>query len=80
MKTTHLELDAIVDMHLDGGFTRLRLERARSHVDVPTESIPRHLRTIGSRFVVVLPCVRPEADDSADDLRRALNDVQIKQV
>jgi hypothetical protein len=80
MKIDRLEADAIVDTHLDGGFTKLWLERARSHVDVPTEKIPRHLRRIGSRFVVVLPCIRPEEDDSVVEIRGAVKEIEIKEV
>jgi len=79
MKTDRLEEPATVEMHLDGGFTKLWLERARSHIDVPTEKIPRHLRSIGSRFVVVLPCVRPEEDDSVAEIRSVLQEVEVKE-
>ncbi|MGY2032238.1 hypothetical protein ACW9HR_32525 [Nocardia gipuzkoensis] len=47
---------ALVAMHLNGGFTKVLLERTGEvgiDRDIPTESIPVHLRAIGSRILLV---------------------------
>jgi hypothetical protein len=41
-------------MHVPAGYTKVLLERTGISLDVPTESIPSDLRSIGSRFVLVL--------------------------
>jgi hypothetical protein len=70
---------ARVLMHLNGGMTKISLERteglglANGGVtwDVPTNDIPMHLRPIGSRFVIVAATLRPEAGDSTEVIRQA---------
>lgn len=48
-----------VTMHLPEGYTKVLLEKTlvlwRNGIcwDIPTEIIPRHLRNIGSRFILV---------------------------
>lgn len=74
-------------MHLDGGFTKVLLESTAGagmadgglHWDVPTDKIPAHLRAIGTRFVVAMRPVVPEAADAGDDLRAAVRDFTIKE-
>jgi hypothetical protein len=48
--------------------------------DIPTQSIPHHLRGIGSRFLVVAPRFIPEAHDSADDIRRVRDEIEISEL
>jgi hypothetical protein len=58
--TKRFEEPVRVLFHLDGGFTKVILERTieiglaygGTEWDVPTEKIPVYLRKIGSRFVV----------------------------
>lgn len=67
-------------MHLNEGYTQVLLERteglgmANGGIvwDIPTEAIPIHLRGLGSRFVVVTEAIRPEARDTASELRNAI--------
>lgn len=48
-----MEYRAVVDMHLPGGFTKLRWHAgADLYFDVRTESIPAHLRSIGSKVLL----------------------------
>jgi len=48
-----MKYKAVVDMHLPGGFTKLRVEVSAGHYfDVRTDSIPAHLRTIGSKVLL----------------------------
>jgi hypothetical protein len=82
VKVTTLREPARVEMHLDGGHTRVRLERMTgvgmaeqgTHWDIPTRRIPPELRAIGSRFVVVSLGIWPEPGDSVDALRAAARD------
>lgn len=54
-----MNYNAVVDMHLPGGFTKLSGEVSGGHYfDVRTDSIPAHLRTIASK---VLLKIRREA-------------------
>lgn len=65
--------------HLNAGYTKLVYERYEQRhgmldnptFDQPTRSIPRHLRSIGSRFYVVIQ-MRPRVilnDLSVDEIR-----------
>lgn len=64
---------ARVLMHLNGGFTKVILERTigighangGTEWDIPTHRIPLHLRAIGSRFVIVMPAGPQESGDAA---------------
>ena len=50
-----------LEMHLPAGYSRVKLELGGGvglaggeiYWDIPTESIPPHLRKLGSRFVVI---------------------------
>lgn len=72
-------------MHLPGGYTKVTLERwegrsARDFtLDIPTETIPRHLRSIGSRFIVVYEPLRDTAKLTSDEIRSA-NTVLIEEI
>lgn len=79
---------ARVVMHLNGGFTKVALERTIGsgmanggiHWDIPTDRIPLHLRAIGIRFLVVTQSIRPEPHDSAVAIRSAVNDLTIEEL
>ncbi|HKI37948.1 MAG TPA: hypothetical protein VKA46_39200 [Gemmataceae bacterium] len=79
---------ARVLMHLNGGYTKVSLERFEGvglanggiEWDIPTRSIPPHLRGIGSRFLVVTSTISPEANDSPDELRAAIAAVTIEEL
>jgi hypothetical protein len=62
---------AVVEMHLPGGFTKLRIDVSSGHYfDVPTEAIPPHLRKIGSKVVLCLDqTIRPNSLEEARTLR-----------
>lgn len=70
---------ARLDAHLSGGLSRVIIERhvGSGHapdggaIEVPTDELPRHLRALGSRFVVALRSVTPEPHDTAAELRAA---------
>ena len=51
---TEMTVIAKLEMHLSDGYSRVLLEvpGARIYREIPTESIPFHLRRIGSRFLV----------------------------
>jgi hypothetical protein len=72
--------EATVKFHLNGGFTRLAINLGRYEWDIPTDKIPQHPRRLGSRFIVVMPCIRPDAPDSGDDIRAALGGMQIEEL
>ncbi|HEX7899354.1 MAG TPA: hypothetical protein VF950_16430 [Planctomycetota bacterium] len=64
-------------MHLPGGFTKVLLERfceGNRHWDIPTESIPVHLRGIGSRLIITADLPWPEAKDDAATISEANRD------
>jgi hypothetical protein len=52
---------ATLEMHLPAGFSKVRLELGGGiglaggpvYWDIPTETIPPHLRKLGSRFLVI---------------------------
>ena len=52
----------IVEMHLNGGFTKVLLEKTRGigladggiYFDIPTIKIPFHLRNIHTRFYLII--------------------------
>jgi hypothetical protein len=75
-------------MHLNGGFTRVSVIRTEglgladggATWDLRTNAIPSHLRTLGSEFLAVVPRFAPQADDSADDIRRMLAQVEIHEL
>ena len=72
-----------VEMHLQGGFTRVvlfDLSDGGHRWDIPTDKIPLHLRRIGSEFLVVMPSFAPEASDSVDDIRAMCQQVQVEEL
>ncbi len=55
--TYRIEETVKVLFHLNEGYTKVFVERnpgGLADLDIPTENIPRHLRRIGSRFVLIL--------------------------
>jgi len=53
MAWTTSTYEAVVDMHLPGGFTKVRVHTGGGlYFDVRTDSIPAHLRTMGSRVLI----------------------------
>ena len=63
---------ASVAWHANGGFTRLQYELTGSHIEIPTEKIPEHLRQIGSRVMVVIHPTDWQRIHNQDELRRAV--------
>jgi hypothetical protein len=61
-----------VEFHQSGGSTRVGYERVPGQwIDIPTDAIPRHLRALGSRFILVFQGITPERQDTAEELRVA---------
>ena len=79
---------ARVVMHLNEGLTKVVLERTLgvgmanggAYWDIPTDRIPLHLRTIGSRFLVISQAIRPEPHDSIDAIRAAIDDLVVEEL
>jgi len=72
-----------VEMHLPEAFTRVRiLDIANgSHWwDIPTDSIPLHLRPIGSQFLVMSPRFTVEHFDTPDEIRQMCREVQVAEL
>lgn len=74
-------------MHINGGFTRVSYIRTESqdggvnhHIDIPTQKIPQHLRRVGSKFLVVLPGIIPEEQDSASEMRLAIGRLTVHEL
>lgn len=73
-----------VMMHFNG-YTRVSVIRTEglglanggAEWDIPTQCIPHHLRSIGSRFLIVTPRFTPEEHDSAEDIRRIRDQIEI---
>jgi hypothetical protein len=67
-----------VEMHLNGGFTRVQgispdgVPLLGVCVDIPTNTIPSDLRTLGSRFFIDYEDLWPEDADTVDQIREAL--------
>jgi hypothetical protein len=69
-----------VVMHLNGGLTKVRLERFEGlgladggiEWEIPTQAIPQHLRFIGSRFVIIPDLNRPTALFEVQELDTAV--------
>ncbi len=72
---------ARVAMHLNGGFTKVVLEGVTGESgiarDIPTRTVPLHLRAIGTRILLVGHFQIPETDDSAEDIRCALQHPEV---
>jgi hypothetical protein len=75
-------------MHLNGGYTRVSVVRTQglgiadggAIWDIQTELIPPHLRAIGAQFLAVVPRFTPEDHDSPDDIRRMIQQVEIREL
>lgn len=75
-------------MHLNSGITKVSLLRTEGQGlagggvtwDIPTEAIPVHLRSIGSRMIVVVPRFTPEASDSPAHIREMCRQIQIEEI
>jgi hypothetical protein len=65
---------ATVLWHLNEGFTTVATDRGGSW-DIPTHRIPIDLRSIGSRFVVIVQTMTPELSDSSEAMRAAMQNV-----
>ena len=69
-----------VAFHLNGGFLRVEFTNelgVRLNMptfDLPTQKIPLHLRSIGSRFLVRWKSILFDEDDHVDDYRDVLAD------
>ncbi len=74
-----------VEFHLDGGYTKVLLERAKNwgmmdgkiDWDIPTNSIPPDLRTIGSRFLLSRSSLDPNEHDRFEEIRATYPDLRI---
>jgi hypothetical protein len=73
-------------MHLNGSYTRVSLLRTEGlgaggiTWDIRTDAIPLHLRAIGTHFLVLMPSFTPDAQDSPDDIRRVIDQVEIQEL
>ncbi len=85
MKVHWLQEPVKVDFHLDHGYTQVILERlvrmgladGNINWDIPTNSIPSDLRTIGSRFLISVPSINLDEHDSIEDIRAACRSIRI---
>ena len=65
-----------VVMHLNGGYTKVRLERFEGsgmadggiEWDIPTQVIPSHLRFIGTRFLLLADLNNPDPNFEVQEL------------
>ena len=89
MRRSPLREPVRVLMHLDGGYTKVALERTQGvglanggiDWDIPTHNIPAHLRSEGARFIIVTESIWPDDSDTAEELaatqRQAIEDITI---
>jgi hypothetical protein len=85
-----LYVKAKLEMHLPGGYSRVLLDLPGGrglaggdiHWEIPTASIPFHLRSIGSRFLVIShgPTGRSEIENMTSDEIRALIWVKVQEI
>jgi hypothetical protein len=88
MKLHHLQEPVRVTMHLNEGYTRVLVECTEGkgladggiEWDIGTDSIPYHLRHLGSRFLVVTDSVWVEEQDTIDELREACSKIGIEEL
>ncbi len=74
-----------VEFQLDGGYTKVLLEWAKNWImtdgvidwDIPTNSIPPDLRTIGCRFLLSRSRLDPDEHDSFEQIRTTYPTLQI---
>lgn len=74
---------AVVEMHLPGGFTRVRLfalGHGEGWWEVPTAKIPAHLRHMGSKVLVTVPRFSVEEADLLPDIRSQVDNVLVKEL
>ncbi|MGO4261639.1 hypothetical protein [Lysobacter sp. TAB13] len=72
---------AVVVMHLPGDFTRVRLftlAHGEGWWEIPTESIPHHLRNLGSKLLVTVSRFSVEEDDLIVDIRNQVHSVLVE--
>jgi hypothetical protein len=80
---TELYVKAKLEMHLPGGYSRVLLELPGNfHWEIPTESIPVHLRRIGSRFLVIRHGLtgKTEVENMTGDEIRELIWVEVQEI
>jgi len=88
MKLHPLREPVRVLMHLNGGYTKVFLERTEGcgmanggiEWDIPTRVIPLHLRPIGSRFLVLTNSVWPESTDTVEELRAVVAAITVEEL
>jgi hypothetical protein len=72
---------AVVEMHLPGGFTRVRLfalAHGKGWWEIPTERIPAHLRHLGSKVLVTIPRFSVEEVDPHAYIRSQVHNVLVE--
>ena len=82
---TEFNVAAAVLCHLDGGQTRVKLlgvgrpdkDPDYPHWDIPTNSIPVQLRSVGSKIAIHYVTPRPEPNDSPDAIRAARDHYEV---
>lgn len=75
-------------MHLNGGYTKVLLERIEGQglVDggieweIPTHKIPFHLRKIGSRFLLIHRASFSTEDDVENLREKGLTEIDIQEI
>lgn len=74
---------AIVEMHLPGGYTRVRLfalGHGEGWWEIPTNTIPHHLRPLGSRLFVTTPRFTVEPSDPIDQVRERVQEAEVREL
>lgn len=72
---------AIVEMHLPGGYTRVRLfalAHGYAWWEIPTRAIPAFLRPLGSRLFVTTPRFTVEPEDSIEAIRERVQEAVVR--
>jgi hypothetical protein len=70
-------------MHLPGGFTRVRLYalgHGEGWWEIPTEAIPSHMRSLGSKMLVTVPRFSVEEGDQIAEIRRQAHHVLVEEL
>ncbi len=74
---------AIVEMHLPGGFTRVRLfalGHGQGWLDIPTNKIPADLRQLGSRLLLTVPRFTVEESDKMEEIRKQVDEMDVRKL
>jgi len=87
MKTNFVREPVRVLMHLNGGYTKVIVERTEGigladggiEWEIPTAKIPQHLRRIGSRFIVASEAIWPGEKDTIESLKEACSRIEIEE-